>query len=42
MAPIVNRISAKIIVGFLPYLSEKGPPMTDPKAAPRVANETMA
>ena len=42
IAPIVNRISANIIVGFLPILSEKGPPIMEPNAAPRVANETIA
>lgn len=40
-APIVNSISAKIIVGFLPILSENGPPIKEPNAAPKVARETI-
>ena len=33
-APAMKKRSARMIVGFLPYLSEKGPPMMDPTAAP--------
>ena len=42
MAPMVNKMSARMMVGFLPNLSENGPPSMDPNAAPRVANETIA
>ena len=33
-APAIKKRSARMIVGFLPYLSEKGPPIIDPTAAP--------
>lgn len=39
--PKINRVSAKIIVGFLPKLSERGPPIIDPKAAPSYAIDTI-
>lgn len=41
IAPKVKSISANMIVGFLPILSENGPPNMDPKAAPKVARETI-
>lgn len=40
-APPIKKISAIIIVIFLPNLSEKGPKLIDPIAAPIIANETI-
>lgn len=40
-APIVNKMSDIMIVGFLPSLSAEGPPIREPIAAPRVARETI-
>jgi hypothetical protein len=34
-------MSARIIVGFLPYLSANGPPKIEPNAAPNVASDTI-
>ena len=39
--PTVKKMSAKSIVGFLPYLSAMGPPNSDPMAAPARVDETM-
>jgi hypothetical protein len=40
-APIMKSMSAKMIVSFLPKWSEKGPPISEPKAAPNIATETI-
>ncbi len=40
-APIVKSTSAKIVISFLPYLSERGPATRDPIAAPSSAIETI-
>ena len=41
IAPMVKRMSDIIIVGFLPSLSAEGPPIKEPIAAPKVANDTI-
>lgn len=41
MEPVIKNISAMIIVIFLPNLSEIGPMIIDPKAAPIIANDTI-
>lgn len=41
IAPIVKKISATIIVIFLPYLSANGPAINEPKADPSYASDTM-
>jgi hypothetical protein len=41
IAPEVNNTSAIRIVFFLPILSEIGPAVREPKAAPSVASETI-
>ena len=40
-APIIKKISAVIIVSFLPNLSANGPPNKEPIAAPSWAKDTM-
>ena len=40
-APIVNNISHTIIAFFLPYVSDNGPAIKDPKAAPNYAIDTI-
>ena len=40
--PTVNKMSANRIVGFLPNLSEIGPPNNDPIAAPNKVRDTMS
>ena len=41
IAPVENSMSVIIIVGFLPHLSERGPPNKEPIAAPKIAKETI-
>ncbi len=39
--PIVNKISATMIVNLRPLVSDMGPAMREPKAAPNWAKDTM-